>query len=145
MNTLKRNALVPYTARQMFELVNNIEDYPRFLQWCSKSTIVSRTDQEVVAELDITWKGMSKSFSTRNILYPYKCMEMSLVSGPMKHMKGKWDFIEIDEKACKVMLDMEFEFAGNFIDIIFQPVFQSIANSLVDAFCKRAVELYGPG
>lgn len=145
MNTLKRSALVPYSARQMFELVNNIEDYPRFLQWCSKSTIVSRTDQEVVAELDITWKGMSKSFSTRNVLYPYQCMEMSLVSGPMKHMKGKWDFIEIDEKACKVMLDMEFEFAGNFIDLLFQPVFQSIANSLVDAFCKRAVELYGKG
>lgn len=145
MNTLKRSALVPYTARQMFELVNNIEDYPRFLQWCSKSTILSRTDQEVVAELDITWKGMSKSFSTRNVLHPYSSMEMSLVSGPMKHMKGKWDFIEVDEKACKVMLDMEFEFAGNFIDLLFQPVFQSIANSLVDAFCKRAVELYGKG
>ncbi len=145
MNTLKRSALVPYTARQMFELVNNIEEYPRFLQWCSKSTIVSRTEQEVVAELDITWKGMSKSFSTRNVLSPYSCMEMSLVSGPMKHMKGKWDFIEVDEKACKVMLDMEFEFAGNFIDLLFQPVFQSIANSLVDAFCKRAVELYGQG
>lgn len=143
MNTLKRSALVPYSARQMFELVNNIEDYPRFLQWCSKSTIVSRTEAEVVAELDIHWKGMTKSFSTRNVLIPYSAMEISLVHGPMRHMKGKWDFVEVSETACKVMLDLEFEFAGSFIDLLFQPVFQSIANSLVDAFCKRAVELYG--
>jgi ribosome-associated toxin RatA of RatAB toxin-antitoxin module len=143
MNTLKRSALVPYSARQMFELVNSIEDYPRFLPWCSKSVILSRTEEEIVAELDISWKGMSKSFSTSNILTPYSSMEISLIKGPMRHMKGKWDFIEVNESACKVMLYLEFEFAGNFIDLLFQPVFQSIANSLVDAFCKRAVELYG--
>lgn len=143
MNTLKRSAVVPYTARQMFELVNNIEDYPRFLPWCGKSKILTRTDEEVVAELDISWKGMSKSFSTRNLLFPHHAMEISLVTGPMKHMKGKWEFIAVSEAACKVKLDLEFEFAGGFFDMLFQPVFQSIANSLVDAFCKRAVDLYG--
>ena len=143
MNTLKRSAIVPYTARQMFELVNCIEDYPRFLPWCGKSTIVTRTDEEVIAELEISWKGMHKSFSTRNRLFPYHSMEISLVNGPMKHMQGKWQFIPINEHGCKVMLDLEFAFAGGFFDMLFQPVFQSIANSLVDAFCQRAVELYG--
>lgn len=143
MNTLKRSAIVPYTARQMFELVNSIEDYPRFLPWCSKSKVKSRTDEEVVAELEISWKGMHKSFSTRNHLHPYHRMEISLVSGPMKHMQGLWEFVPINDRGCKVKLDLEFEFAGGFIDMLFQPVFQSIANSLVDAFCKRAVELYG--
>lgn len=143
MNTLKRSAMVPYSARQMFELVNSIEDYPRFLPWCSKSKVISRTDAEVVAELEITWKGMHKSFTTRNSLHPYDSMDIGLVNGPMKHMQGKWQFVAMNEHACKVLLDLEFEFAGGFIDMLFQPVFQSIANSLVDAFCQRAVELYG--
>ena len=143
MNTLKRSAVVPYSARQMFELVNNIEDYPRFLPWCGKSEILSRTEEEVIAELEISWKGMHKRFSTRNRLFPYSSMEISLVKGPMKQMQGKWEFIAVSDTACKVLLDLEFEFAGGIFDMLFQPVFQSKANSLVDAFCKRAVELYG--
>jgi ribosome-associated toxin RatA of RatAB toxin-antitoxin module len=143
MHTLKRSATVPYTARQMFELVNSIEDYPRFLPWCGKSTVIERTDEEVVAELEISWRGMHKSFSTRNVLYPYEAMDIHLVSGPMKHMQGKWQFIAINDHACKVVLDLEFEFTGGLLDMLFQPVFQSIANSLVEAFCERAVELYG--
>lgn len=143
MNSLKRSAIVPYSTRQMFELVNGIEEYPRFLPWCSKTEVTSRTQDEVIASLEIAWKGMHKSFSTRNKLVPYERMEMSLINGPLKHMEGIWCFQPLNEKACKVLLDLEFEFAGSFIDRLFEPVFNHIANSLVDAFCKRAVELYG--
>jgi ribosome-associated toxin RatA of RatAB toxin-antitoxin module len=143
MNTLKRNALVPYSARQMFELVNGIEEYPRFLPWCESSHIISKTDEEVVATLEVSWKGIHKTFTTRNLLTPYSRIDINLVNGPLHHMEGIWNFQELDEHACKVMLDLEFEFTGNFIDRFFQPVFQYIANTLVDAFCKRAVELYG--
>ncbi len=143
MNSLKRSAIVPYSARQMFELVNGIEDYPRFLPWCHSTEIISRTDDEIVATLEINWKGMRKKFTTRNTLKHYDRMDMNLVTGPLKHMEGIWNFQALNEKACKVLLDLEFEFAGSFIDRLFEPVFQHIANSLVDAFCKRAVELYG--
>jgi ribosome-associated toxin RatA of RatAB toxin-antitoxin module len=143
MNILKRSALVPYSARQMFELVNSIEDYPRFLPWCHSSQIMSRTDEEVIATLEIAWKGVHKTFTTRNRLFPYERMEISLVKGPLQQMNGIWNFVPLNDKACKVLLDLEFEFTGGFIDRLFQPVFQHIANSLVDAFCKRAVELYG--
>jgi ribosome-associated toxin RatA of RatAB toxin-antitoxin module len=143
MNILKRNALVPYSARQMFELVNGIEDYPRFLPWCESCTIISKTDVEIVASLEVVWKGIHKSFTTRNTLTPHERIDIDLVNGPLKHMEGIWNFKALDEQACKVMLDLEFEFTGNFIDRFFQPVFQHIANTLVDAFCKRAVELYG--
>jgi ribosome-associated toxin RatA of RatAB toxin-antitoxin module len=143
MHTLKRNALVPYSARQMFELVNRIEDYPRFLPWCSHSEIISRTESEIIASLDISWKGMHKRFTTRNILMPYEQMTISLIDGPLQRLDGVWAFQSLDEEACKVMLDMEFEFTGHLIDRLFQPIFQHIANSLVDAFCKRATELYG--
>ncbi len=143
MNTLKRTAIVPYTARQMFELVNHIEDYPRFLPWCHHSQVLSRTEKEVVATLEINWKGMRKSFTTRNCLHPDARIEIDLVNGPLKHMEGIWHFNLLDGRACHVILDLEFEFAGSFIDRLFEPVFQHIANTLVDAFCKRAAEIYG--
>ena len=139
MNSLKRSAIVPHTKRQMFELVNSIEEYPRFLPWCHSSQIISRTEKEVTASLEVNWKGVHKSFTTRNVLNPYDRMQMSLINGPLKHMEGIWDFHALDTHACKVMLDLEFEFAGGLIDRLFQPVFQHIANTLVDAFCKRAV------
>lgn len=143
MNVLKRQAIVPYSQRQMFELVNNIADYHRFLPWCSQSQIISQTETEVVARLEINWKGIHKSFTTKNVLTPYNYMEIHLVNGPFKHLYGKWHFIPLDEQACQVALDLEFEFAGSIIDRLFQPVFQIIANSLVDAFSKRAHEVYG--
>lgn len=127
----------------MFELVNAIEDYPRFLPWCQSSSIISRTDKEVIASLDISWKGIHKSFSTRNILCPYDKIEICLVNGPMHKLDGTWEFLALDEHASKILLDLEFEFTGSIVDRLFQPVFQHIANTLVDAFSRRAIELYG--
>ena len=143
MHTFKKNAIVPYSTHQMFELVNNIEDYPRFLPWCHRSHIVSRTDTEVVATLEINWKGIYKTLTTHNYLYQNERVDIKLVNGPLQRLDGFWNFYSLDEHACKVTLDLEFEFAGHFIDKLFQPVFQHIANTLVDAFCKRAVALYG--
>ena len=143
MTTIKKNTIVPYTSRQMFELVNNIEEYPRFLPWCHSSQIISRKEDEVVASLEVEWKGLRKQLTTRNRLFPFDRMEIDLVSGPMQKLDGIWVFHSLDENACKISLDMEFEFSGRFIDIFFQPVFHHIANTLVEAFCKRAVELYG--
>jgi ribosome-associated toxin RatA of RatAB toxin-antitoxin module len=143
MNTLKRSAIVPYSVRQMFDLVDNIEEYPRFLPWCHTSQIVSRTEKEVIASLEIMWKGIHKSFTTRNVLHPHQQMEINLENGPLKHLEGIWHFQALHDQGCKVTLDLEFEFAGGFIDRFFQPVFKHIANTLVDAFCKRAAELYG--
>jgi ribosome-associated toxin RatA of RatAB toxin-antitoxin module len=143
MHVLKRNVLVPYSARQMFELVNDIEEYPRFLPWCHQSSILSKTETEVTASLDIAWKGIHKSFTTRNTLTPYNSIVITLITGPLKHMEGTWHFHAIEQHGCKVLLNLEFEFTGNFTDILFQPIFQHIANTLVEAFVKRAAELYG--
>src|SRR5579883_1712992 len=96
MNILKRSAIVPYTTHQMFALVNGIEDYPRFLPWCHSSEILSRTEEEVVATLEINWKGIHKNFTTRNRLKPYERVEINLVNGPLKHMEGIWHFHELD-------------------------------------------------
>jgi ribosome-associated toxin RatA of RatAB toxin-antitoxin module len=143
MTIIQRNALVPYSTRQMFELVNNIEDYPRFLPWCSGCKILSQTDQVVEATLEIVWSGIHKSFTTRNTLYPVERMDMKLVEGPFRQLEGRWGFMPLGEQGCKVHMELEFELAGGFMDKLFQPIFNNIANSLVDAFCKRAVEVYG--
>jgi ribosome-associated toxin RatA of RatAB toxin-antitoxin module len=143
MTIIKRSALVPHSVRQMFELVNSIEDYPRFLEWCHSSEIISRTETMVEASLDIAWSGMHKSFTTRNILHPYTGIDLILVSGPFNRLEGKWSFAPLEGDACKVSLDLEIDFKGGLIDRLFQPIFNHIANSLVDAFCKRAAEIYG--
>lgn len=143
MTIIKRNALVSYNARQMFELVNDIEDYPRFLPWCRESHIISQSDDNVEATLDIAWSGIHKSFTTRNHLYPHERIDITLVKGPFKYLEGRWSFIALGEHGCKVNLDLEFELGGGLMDKFFLPVFNHIANSLVDAFCKRAVEVYG--
>lgn len=143
MHVLKRSALVPYSAQKMFELVNNIGDYPKFLPWCSSSKILSESNDEVVAELEIHWKGIRKSFTTRNCLHPYERVEITLVTGPLAHLDGVWTFIALEENASKIMLDMEFEFTRSFVDKLFQPIFQHITNTFVEAFCNRAKELYG--
>lgn len=142
MHTLNRSALVPYSAHQMFELVNNIEDYPRFLPWCQSSQVESRLENEIIATLDVNWKGIHKSFTTKNKLFHGHRIEISLVKGPLHHLEGIWQFQPLEASACKVSLDMEFEFAGRLIDTLFQPIFQHIANTLVESFCKRAAEVY---
>src|SRR5689334_1084306 len=143
MTIIKRNALVSYSQRQMFELVSGIEEYPRFLPWCRDAHIISEDKTHVEAKLDIAWSGMHKSFTTRDHLYHYERIEITLVEGPFRHLEGRWHFIPLGEHGCKVEMELEFELAGHFLDVIFQPIFNHIANSLVDAFCKRAVEVYG--
>jgi len=143
MTIIKRNALVPYSPKQMFELVDNIEDYPSFLPWCRKSEILNRQDEQVEATLEIAWSGIHKSFTTRNHLHPFERIELTLITGPFRHLEGRWHFLPLGEQGCKVNMELEFELAGGLVDKVFQPIFNHIANSLVDAFCKRAAEVYG--
>jgi ribosome-associated toxin RatA of RatAB toxin-antitoxin module len=143
MTTSIRTALVPYTTRQMYELVSAIEDYPRFLPWCSQSKVLLQDEQEVVASLTIAWAGLHKSFTTRNVMSPNEGIKISLVEGPLKRLDGIWSFTALGTEGCKIELDMEFEFSGGFLDRLVVPIFDHIGNSLVDAFCKRAGEVYG--
>jgi len=143
MTIIERSALVPHSQKQMFELVNNIEEYPRFLQWCHSSQIISQHETEIVATLEIAWSGVHKSFTTQNTLTPCSRIEMNLVKGPFKQMQGVWDFIALGEEGCKVCLHLDFEFTGSLMDRMFHSIFNQVANSLVEAFCKRAAEIYG--
>jgi ribosome-associated toxin RatA of RatAB toxin-antitoxin module len=142
MPSVKRSALVPYSAARMYALVNDIESYPRFLPWCRTTRIISRTEDEVRATIEMQKGALRKSFTTLNRLQPDKMMEVRLVEGPFRRLEGFWRFDALRPDACKVSLDLEFEFAGPVVSRVVGPVFHQIANSLVDAFCRRAVDVY---
>lgn len=143
MTVISRSALVPYGADKMYALVDDIPSYPRFLPWCRSAEEVSRSVDEVEASLELAKGGVQKSFTTRNRLQKNKMIEMRLVEGPFKHLEGFWRFDALDENACKVSLDIEFEFSSRILSVTLGPVFAQITNSLIDAFLKRAQDLYG--
>ncbi|HHJ16858.1 MAG TPA: type II toxin-antitoxin system RatA family toxin [Gammaproteobacteria bacterium] len=143
MTDISKSALVPYTPMQMFALVDDIDAYPKFLPWCRDAKVLSRTDDEVRATIVLSKGGVEKSFTTRNLNQKGKMIEMRLEEGPFKHLEGFWRFDALGDDGCKISFDLEFEFASRMLDMVVGPVFSQIANSLVDSFHKRAVEMYG--
>jgi ribosome-associated toxin RatA of RatAB toxin-antitoxin module len=142
MNHVNRNALVPYTPAQMYALVNDVEDYPKFLPWCRKAQVESRTDKEVQASLELARGGLHKRFTTRNTLHPEHAIDIALVRGPFRHLQGHWRFEPLAE-GSKVVLDMAFEFANPLLGVMLGPVFSEICNTLVSSFTRRAADVYG--
>jgi ribosome-associated toxin RatA of RatAB toxin-antitoxin module len=143
MQAIQKTSILPYTPKQMFNLVNAVEDYPKFLHWCEASEILSQNEDEVIATLHLTTGGIKKSFTTRNLLKPYQMIEIQLINGPFKHLEGYWQFESLEEGKCLVQLDLRFEFLNHLFSMLIGPVFKQIATTLVDAFQKRADEIYG--
>lgn len=143
MTIISRSALVPFGADKMYALVDDIPSYPTFLPWCAAAQELNRNEDEVSGRLDLAVNGIQKSFTTHNRLQKNKMIEMRLLEGPFKHLEGFWRFEVLDEHACKVSLDIEFEFSNRLLDLTLGPVFSQICSTLIDAFLKRAHELYG--
>lgn len=127
----------------MYVLVADIESYPQFLPWCGGARVLKREGDSVTAAIDIDYGGIHKTFTTLNDGSPVELMEMRLVEGPFRHLLGHWRFTPLDERACKVSFDLDFEFSSRMLGLVVGPVFQHIANGMVDSFRVRAVQLYG--
>jgi len=140
---INKTALIPYSAAKMYDLVADVDSYQHFLPWCGGSKILSQTDDEVQGQVRIQHMGMDKTFTTLNRMQKNKMIEMKLIDGPFKQLQGFWRFDSLDENACKISLDLEFEFSNKIMSLAFGPIFSQIANSMVDAFCKRAIAVYG--
>lgn len=143
MSSISRNALVSYSAAEMFALVNDIDVYQDFLPWCKESTVVSRNGDEINGRLMLSKGGLEKAFTTCNRVQKDKMIEIRLVEGPFHHLEGFWRFDALTDEACKISLDLEFEFSSKLLGLTFGTVFNQIASNLVDAFCKRAIDVYG--
>jgi ribosome-associated toxin RatA of RatAB toxin-antitoxin module len=143
MTTITRSSLVLYTPEQMYDLVNDVEAYPSFLPWCRDSKIISKSDDVISASLDLAKGGIHHVFSTRNKLIEDESIAIELIDGPFQHLEGYWQFKPIgDNEGCRVQLDMDFEFSNRLISMALGPIFTQISGSLVDAFCKRAQDIY---
>jgi ribosome-associated toxin RatA of RatAB toxin-antitoxin module len=143
MTVVQKSALVKFSARQMFDLVNDIEAYPKFLPWCADSRIIKREEDYVEAELMISKGGFKKSFSTRNKVDMGGRITVSLLNGPFSHLEGVWNFMPLREDASKISLDLEFEMSGVLANLAFGAVFNQICNTMVASFTSRAKEVYG--
>ncbi len=143
MHRISKSAIVPYTPQQMFELVNNINDYSQFLNWCDSSSILNESDNQITASVQINKSGFNQTFTTINTLTPYQSIQMQLLDGPFDELTGEWRFEPLGDNASKIYLDLEFSFKSMLVDMTVSPVFKSIANSQLDAFIDRAKSIYG--
>ncbi len=145
MPQVRRSALLPYSAAQVFDLVGDIERYPDFLPWCSDAQVVSSSAGEVVAELTIMKGRVSERFTTRNVMTYPDSIELHLVQGPFKRLAGMWRFTTLAALGSKVELELDFEMAGSLIQRTIGIIFAHAAGTMVDAFCNRARTVYGTG
>jgi len=127
----------------MFDVVNNVHLYPDFLPWCASSEIVTDTEEEMVASLQLAKAGLKYSFTTCNKLKKPSVIQFDLVEGPFEHLSGQWEFVALNEEACKVNLTMSFDFSGKIAAFAMSKVFSQVANTMVEAFVQRADELHG--
>lgn len=142
MAVVQKNVLVPYSAEQMFALVERVEDYPQFLPWCGGVHVADRQENRLKASLAINYHGIKQSFTTENVNIRPSSMEMQLVDGPFRHLHGSWKFIPLREDACKIEFNLKYEFSSKLLEHLIGPVFSKISNSFVDAFCARADAIY---
>ena len=143
MPRVSRYAHVPFTAPDMFGLVADVERYPRFLPWCRSAKVHTRTPAEVVASLEISRGPVRKSFTTRNRMAEPERIDIELVEGPFSSLDGRWSFRGMEAGGCRVELDMRFEVSSRVLARVLAPLFEEIARTMVDAFCRRAREVYG--
>lgn len=148
MTVVKRSAIVAYSAGEMYDLVADIPKYPEFLPWCDNARIDTAVGDVVTATVGINFKGIRKSFTTRNQQQPSESITLSLVDGPFSRLDGEWRFKALKQSAddppgSEIALSLEFDFSSRLLAGLVGPVFGHIANTMVDAFHERAVAVYG--
>jgi len=143
MKRIARSAIVPHSAAQLYALVEDIESYPRFLPWCVGAEVRSRGPGATLATLTVGVSGVKQSFTTQNENRAPEAIDLKLVEGPFRHFAAAWRFQPLGGQACKVEFSMEFEFSSRTLATLLRPVFEHIADSMVNAFTRRADEIHG--
>ena len=143
MTHLTRSALLPYPAEAMFDLVNDIEAYPRYMDGCTAATVLYRSDEVIEARLELAKAGIRSAFTTRNTLKRPHSIEMQLVDGPFTSFSGGWSFLALNDTACKATIDLRFTLSNALLAMAAKSLFGSVADRMVDALVKRANDVYG--
>ena len=143
MALVEKSVLIEYSAAQMYALVENVAAYPDFLPWCGGTEILKRESDVTRAAITIDFRGIKQRFSTENRANPPQLIEMTLVDGPFRQLDGSWRFKALGDDACKIEFRLHYEFSSKLLEKLVGPVFHFIASTFVDAFVKRARQLYG--
>lgn len=143
MALVEKSVLIERTAAQMFELVDRVEDYPQFLPWCSGTELKARDAGRTVATLHINYHSVKSHFTTENDKEIPVWMNIRLVDGPFRRLEGRWHFKALGDYACKIEFSLTYEFSSKFFEKVIGPVFNHIAGTFVEAFVKRAEQIYG--
>jgi ribosome-associated toxin RatA of RatAB toxin-antitoxin module len=142
MKEIERSAIVEHSAHDMYALVDDIESYPRFLPWCLAAEVKNEGKRKR-ATLTAGVSGIRQSFTTENQSQPGRAIDMRLVEGPFKRFKAAWRFTALGAHACQIDFSMHYEFSSRTLARLLEPLFNGIADTMVDAFTRRADELYG--
>ncbi|HNN08912.1 MAG TPA: type II toxin-antitoxin system RatA family toxin [Azospira sp.] len=143
MAQVEKSVLIEHSAQQMFDLVDRVEDYPQFLPWCSRTELKYRDAHKTAATLYINYLSVKSHFTTENQKETPFLMNIRLVDGPFRRLEGVWRFRPLAENACKIEFQLAYEFSSRMFEKVIGPVFSNIANTFVDAFVKRAAQVYG--
>ncbi len=146
MKTVHKSVLIWYSPEEMFALVTGVEHYPQFLPWCDHAAVLETTEDGMTAEVGISFSGIRQTFVTRNTHEVGRRVQMHLVKGPFSRLDGDWHFHPVGDgtqRACKVELQLNYGFDSAALAALVGPVFDRIAGSMVDAFVKRAEQVYG--
>ena len=149
MKHVKKSVLLWYSPHEIYALVIDVEAYPQFLPWCERVEVLKRDAEGLTARLHLAYAGVRHAFTTRNVHVPDQSVHIGLVDGPFSLLDGTWRFVPLplpadgDAKACKIEFEMRYAFANAPLEALISPVFDRIANTFVDAFVKRAEQVYG--
>jgi ribosome-associated toxin RatA of RatAB toxin-antitoxin module len=149
MKRVNKSVLLWYSPSEMYQLVTAVEDYPRFLPWCDRAEVVERHHDGVTACIGLAYAGVRHAFTTRNEHVPGEAVIVKLVDGPFSLLDGTWAFLPLGRpgstaKACKIEFDLRYAFASPALETVLSPVFDRVANTLVESFVTRAEAVYGP-
>jgi len=146
MKTVTKSVLIWYSPAEMYRLVTDVDQYSKFLPWCDQARVVSSDETGMLAEITISLAGIRQTFTTRNQHVPDRQVSIRLVNGPFSRLDGEWNFIPVGagtERACRVELTLNYGFDNALLGKLVGPVFDKIANNMVEAFIKRAKQVYG--
>ncbi len=146
MKTVHKSVLIWYSAQEMFALVTDVPRYPEFLPWCDRSAVLAEDADGMTAEVGIAFGGIHQSFTTRNSHHAPDSVDVKLIKGPFSQLDGQWRFSPVGDgtqRACRIDLTLNYGFSSATLSALIGPVFDKIAATLVDAFVKRAEQVYG--
>lgn len=146
MKTVNKSVLIWYSPDEMFHLVTGVDQYPQFLPWCDRASVLEHNSEGMLAEIGIALSGIRQTFVTRNRHEPGRRVQMQLVKGPFSRLEGDWHFHPVgdgSQRASRVELQLNYGFDSVPLARLVGPVFDRIAASMVDAFVQRAEKVYG--